>query len=163
MKRRTLPAALAIPNKLADDVRQLCGGLSKEQRLEVLRAALEQAGISQAVIDGLVERAEIMAGKEIDLHVDNDKDVVHELRTKRALALRFIDPFVIAQTSAKDLAIVTGILSEKIEMLESKTPMRTLSNKDRDHLDKLIPELVEEAKRRGTTLDLPKDSYVTED
>ena len=83
----------------------------------------------------------------------SDHELKNTLRLKLSQAISYIDPVTLAQAGTKDLAITTGILTEKLQLLEGKPTVITRS--DVRHMHQLIPALVEEAARRGM-IDLKK-------
>ena len=74
------------------------------------------------------------------------------LDTNIEKALLYLDDFVLAGASAKDLAIVTGILLDKRQVLKGE-PTQRISIEERGKLEDLIPMLISEAKRRGMAID----------
>ena len=129
------------------------GAWGKEAKLELLLTALECTGIHASVIDAVLYRARSIAGLGVNFKTFNDRELTDELRKKISMATNYLDPVVLAQTSAKDLAIITGILTEKEQLLLGK-PTQILSHQERKNLNELIPVLIQEARHRGIELSL---------
>jgi hypothetical protein len=81
------------------------------------------------------------------------RDLLLQLDDKIARTLHYLDDFALSQSSAKDLAIVMGILIEKRQLLKGE-PTQIISTEDRSKLINIMPLLIVEAKRRGLTIDM---------
>ena len=83
--------------------------------------------------------------------------LLEKIEGKLNMALDFLDEVVLSQASAKDLAIIIGILTEKRQLLSGE-PTQILSVQERDHLDGLAGAMFAEMRRRGDTMDMvPQD------
>lgn len=58
---------------------------------------------------------------------------------------------LMAQSKIKDLAVVMGILTEKLLLLEGQ-PTQIISNQQHQKMDEAMAKIIEEAKRRGLTV-----------
>jgi hypothetical protein len=127
-------------------------GRSREERktgqLSLLLTAMECAGIHRSIIDSVLFRARSVAGLGVDSKVLNDRQMADSVRSAISMTMPYFDPVILAQTGAKDLAILTGILIEKLQLLEGK-PTQIMSTQERKHVNDLIPVLIQEAMRRG--------------
>ena len=63
-----------------------------------------------------------------------------------------MDDVSMSQASLKDLAIATGILIEKRELLNGR-PTQNIDFTSRMTVHHMLPRLMEEARRRGITVD----------
>ena len=81
-----------------------------------------------------------------------DKEMADALRGKAALAMEYMDDVSASKASFKDLAMAAGVMVDKAQLLEGK-PTQITGNEERKKLDELLPRLVEEAGRRGITLE----------
>ena len=125
----------------------------KEAKLGLLAAAMQCAGINKGIVDAVIYRARSVSGMSVPIRALSDHELKNTLRLKLSQAISYIDPVTLAQAGTKDLAITTGILTEKLQLLEGKPTEITRS--DIRHMHELIPALVEEAARRGM-IDLKK-------
>ncbi len=53
----------------------------------------------------------------------------------------------------RDLAVITGILIEKSQLLKGQATAIVTTNEDRKSMDEMFQALVREGKRRGLTID----------
>lgn len=115
----------------------------------------KEIGMSKAMTEGLRRRIMARQGMQpTDPRALTDKTLVHTLKEKLALALEYLDPYVLAGSSAKDLDAVIDGLIKNIQLLEGK-PTSITSHEDRRQMNELIPALLLEAQKRG--LKLPID------
>lgn len=80
------------------------------------------------------------------------RELVEKLDEKIALGLHYMDDFSMSGMDGKDLAIMLGILIEKKQLMEGR-PTAILSFEERRNLSELLPAFVQEARRRGLTVD----------
>jgi hypothetical protein len=73
-------------------------------------------------------------------------------------SLEYLDDVALANASGRDLAVIFGIMADKRQLLNGE-PTQILSFQDRRKLNDLIPLVLQEAQRRGLTIDLPRTSY----
>ena len=125
------------------------GGFDIEKFVEFAKAA----GIPPRVVQALARR--IMAGMGL-MKVEAKKMALAEEIAKvqeiKEMILQFADPVAIAGTSLKDLSIAYGVFTDKALLLGGK-PTAIIDINARRELDKLLPELFAEARRRGITID----------
>lgn len=76
---------------------------------------------------------------------------IGKLKTKIAEVLEGITQDKIDKSHARDLAIVYGVLIDKMQLLEGK-PTQILSIEERRDLGELLPLLLKEAERRQITV-----------
>lgn len=67
-------------------------------------------------------------------------------------ALKHLDDFALAGAGAKDLAITTGILIEKAQLIKGQ-PTQILSHAEREKMDDLGKRIIAEMRRRGISID----------
>lgn len=140
----------------ADIVKALDG--TSTSAATILNAAAE-VGISRSHAAGLLRRLAVRkAGFRSRLDRMTTRDLISAIEDRLALVLEYIDEFGISGSSPKDLAIMFGILVEKRQLLLGE-PTQILSVEERKRINELIPALVEEAQRRGMTIDMAPGEY----
>ena len=130
------------------------GGLVKtldalSDPLSSLQAAARECGLSEETAMRLVKRVKAQYQPVLQEMREFKTGELLQLLTDRAgRALEYLDDYALAASSAKDLAIITGILLEKRQLLSGE-PTHILSTEDRMSLNKLAPALEAEFRRRG--------------
>ncbi len=119
-----------------------------------LQAAGKAAGLKDSVVQGLMRRLRAQYG-EVTAELKNlhSGQIAQMLTDKATMALGYIDEFSLAQSSAKDCAIIVGILLEKRQLLRGE-PTQIISTEERQGLDELSKALIQESGRRGLTIDM---------
>ncbi len=74
--------------------------------------------------------------------------MIDSINEKISMALDYIDHTSLAKSSAKDLALLVGIMIDKMRLLQGE-PTQILSIKEAVNLRKLMPILIAEGERRG--------------
>ena len=119
---------------------------------DVLKAARE-LGMSKTITDAVKRRLDARAGLQPDDPAGlSDRQLISVLEQKLALTLSYVDAFVLAGASAKDLQAVADGLISNIQLLKGK-PTSITSVEDRRKMNELLPLLVREAKRRGVLIE----------
>jgi len=122
--------------------------------MATLKAAAKATGLSQNVFEGLVTRLRAQYQPVVrELENIHTGQLLRQLETKANMALEYLDDYALAQSSAKDLAIIVGILLEKRQLLRGE-PTQIISMEERQGLDELTQQLVKDARRRGLTIDM---------
>lgn len=111
--------------------------------------AAEELGVSREAVIRMVRRVEAGRGPVVGkLRKLKTRDLLDTIEDRIARAFEYLDDEALAATSAKDLAIILGILLEKRQLLRGE-PTQILGPAERASLDTLIPQLVKEAEKRG--------------
>ena len=122
----------------------------------------EELGLDPLVVTRMIQRVKSRYQPVLgELQEIKTSDLTRLLDDRAHRALQYLDDSTLAASSAKDLAIVIGIMLEKRQLLRGE-PTQILSTEERMSLRDLMPELVREAKRRGLVIDLSaEDAIVT--
>jgi len=119
-----------------------------------LKAAGKAAGLQDKVVAGLMKRLRAQYGEVTEELKNIHSGMLAEELTKKAwMALSYLDDFSMSQMSAKDAAIVVGILLEKRQLLRGE-PTQIISVEERAGLDELSKAILKETERRGLTIDM---------
>jgi hypothetical protein len=117
----------------------------------------EAADMPQAVVKALMAR---LRRKYMPVQQELKRlktgEMVAAIEDKIAMALHYMDDFVMAGSSASQLAVITGILVDKRQLLLGE-PTQILSVGERAKLGEIMPLLLAEAKRRGQEIELRPD------
>lgn len=87
------------------------------------------------------------------LRENTTKGFLAQMEDRLDRALHYLDDYALSGATAKDLAVIIGILTEKRQLLRGE-PTAILSSEERVTLNALIPVVVREAQRRGITIDM---------
>jgi len=116
--------------------------------------AAEACGLSRDVIRSLTRRLQTKyqpVGENIKrLKTPQLLKIIEE---KIHMALEHMDEYTFANAELRDLAVTFGILAEKRQLLMGE-PTQILSVQERSHMNNLIQPLIDEARRRGMTIDV---------
>ena len=124
-----------------------------------LKEAAEACGFPENVLSTLLNRLKKRyTPVAFELKEIKDKQLAGVLRDKARMALGFMDEFSASKATFKDLATSVGVLVDKAQLLEGK-PTAIMGRGEREQLDDLLPKLLEEASRRGITLQGEKVPY----
>lgn len=126
---------------------------------ERLSDAARACGLNPKTARFLIERLRtrlLPVSAEIRKH--KTAAVLSLMEDRRYRALEYLDDVALAQSSGRDLAVIAGVLTDKIQLLEGK-PTQILSVEDRRKLNEIIPLFIREARRRGVTIDLRPGEY----
>ena len=130
------------------------GGLVKtldslSDPLGSLQAAAEACGLEASIVKSLVKRVKAQYQPILqEMRAFKTSELLGLLEDRAGRALQYLDDYKLSAASAKDLAIITGILLEKRQLLSGE-PTHILSHEDRMSLNKLAPALEAEFRRRG--------------
>lgn len=80
------------------------------------------------------------------------KELLSLIEDRMGKALEYMDDVAFSTASLRDLALAFGILHDKRQLLLGQ-PTQILTVQERKDLNDLLPEIVQEAQRRGITID----------
>ena len=140
------------------DVIAQFGGASGKRKVErtpgeqAMVDAVKRAGISPEIADEVARTVDEMAGT---MRLASDRlDTAYfleEVERKLALALASLTSTKLAEASVGDLQKVIGMFVEKRALLRGE-PTQIVSHRQRVEIDKVLPMLVDAARKRGITL-----------
>ena len=115
----------------------------------IITAAAKACGFPQRTLDQLIKRIEVLNGAPgPETKGLNSKELIEALNAKVATALSYLDDFVLAGSSAKDLMVVAAVGIDKMQLLKGE-PTQILSHQERQGMNDLLPLVLAEARRRG--------------
>lgn len=128
--------------------------VDEDAKFRDLKEACRAAGMKSSLVTALIKRMQVGTGIGVMQEVKRLSlpDLTAELEKKTALVLGYIDEFSVSQAGLKDLSIAANILIEKHQLLTGK-PTHNIDFTSRQELRVLMPALMQEAKRRGITVD----------
>ena len=140
-----------IPAETAARVLEVVGDPLFEQRLTDLA---KDCDLPQSTMKGLIKR---LKTRHLPVVEELKKVTTKEFREliddRLHLALDYLDPYVMAAASARDIAIIVGIMVEKRQLLAGE-PTAILSVEDRRSLNELAAVIHKEIKRREIIIDI---------
>ena len=138
------------PERAADVVMNDPSG---EDPIKRFMEAAESCGMPKGMALSLKKRMETryLPASE-SLRAVNTGTLIQYLDDRALKALEYMDDAVFAEAPLRDLAVSMGILIEKRQLLRGE-PTQILTIEERSSLDDLIPLIVDEAHRRGMTID----------
>ncbi len=120
---------------------------------ENLTEAFKAAGLPKVVSDSVIRRIRVKYfGAVTEARALKTAELLKMLGEKLHLALGYVDDKVLAEASARDLMLGVGILTEKRQLLMGE-PTQIISDHERKKLHELLPAFIEEARRRGVTVE----------
>lgn len=134
-------------------------GLDTAKFIELAQAA----GLPTKVALGLANRVRANYGaiyKEVKRL--KSEEMIDRLNEKIGMGLKYLDDYAFANASGKDIAIIIGILTEKMLLLGGK-PTQIIDVSTSSKLEILMPQFMAEAVRRGITLDVVPTGKLIED
>ncbi len=145
---KTLTEADAPAEALAEII---AGGANA---LTTIEQTANAAGLPKKTVEALMKRVRAQLAPVVQ-EVKNvtTGHIVQQLEQKAAMALRYLDDLALSSASAKDLAIVIGILLEKRQLLRGE-PTHIISMEERKSVDELAQMMLKEASRRGMFIDM---------
>lgn len=127
---------------------------SQHDQFHGVREACKAAGMKPAFVNALIRR---LGDKLSGVHVEAKRltvaEMTAEIERKLHMIFGYMDDVSMSQASLKDLAIATGILIEKRELLNNR-PTQIIDFTSRLKVHQMLPRLAQEAKRRGITIDV---------
>ena len=128
-----------------------------------LKRACEKSGIPQKAAEYLWKRLRTEYLPVLErLRKYQTADFLALIEDRLGRALECMDDRRFAKAELRDLAVASGILAEKRQLLRGE-PTGIFSVEDRRRLTDLIPLLLEEARRRGETIELNPGEYSSTD
>lgn len=141
--------------ELAAAIIERWGDNPYEGMLELAR----HVGVPPATAQALIERLKTRYSPAVaEMRQHTTRDFQKLLDERMMMALEYLGDVTMAGASAKDLAIVFGILAEKRALLRGE-PTSIVRHEDRMALAELLPAVLHEAARRGMTIDLTPSDY----
>jgi hypothetical protein len=137
------------PEAVAAAVDRLSDPLSEDR----LRELAESCGLSQVTMQSLLRRHRARSQPVVEELKRVRTDELQALLDDRATrALGWLDDAAMSQASARDLAIVVGILLEKRQLLRGE-PTQILTVDDRRTLNEIAASVMKECHRRGMVIE----------
>jgi len=116
-----------------------------------IKQLAKEADIPENVIQRILKR---YRGKDLavvsELKTVKTKELTDLIEDRMHTALEYMDDFAMARATAKDLAIIVGILGDKRQLLKGE-PTHIISRQERMQLTELMPLVLKEMERRGIT------------
>jgi len=124
-----------------------------ELKFGKLREAFREAGLPPAASEAILRRLRVkFYGAVTAVKNLKTNEILDLLGQKIHLALSYMDDKAMAEASFRDLALGTTAMIEKRQLLRGE-PTQIVSDAERAKLHELVPLLVQEAARRGITID----------
>lgn len=124
-----------------------------ELKLNKVRDAFREAGLPVGTAEALIKRLRVKYyGAITAVRNLKTQEVLDLLGQKIHLALQYMDDKVMSEASFRDLALGTTAMIEKRQLLRGE-PTQIISDAERAKLHELVPLLIQEAQRRGLTVD----------
>ena len=122
-------------------------------KLGKIREALREAGLPPAASEALIRRLRTkFYGAFTAVKNLKTQEILDLLGQKIHLALTYMDDKVMGEASFRDLALGTTAMIEKRQLLRGE-PTQIISDHERAKIHELVPKLLEEAQRRGLTVE----------
>ena len=116
--------------------------------------AAEQLGLSAVVTKRMLKRIKAEHQPVLsELQEVKTSQILKLLEDRAQRALLYMDDYALSKSSAKDLAVIAGIMLEKRALLRGE-PTQILSIEDRNNMNELLPKLLQEAQKRGMFVDM---------
>jgi hypothetical protein len=126
---------------------------SMNQAIEKANEQLKLAGLPEKVNVALVKRLRVKYANAVYAAKDlRTKEILEMLGRKIDLAAFYLDDKVMAEAPARDIMLGMTALIEKRNLLRGE-PTQIISDHERAKIHELVPKLLEEARRRGLTVD----------
>ena len=145
---------------MAIEAAAIVDGTERDEKYAMLRQAMKDAGLKPTMITGFMKRlrtnfAPVLANAERL----TTQELIKQLESKLSLTLGFMDEFAVSQASFKDMSIALGLMIDRKQLLEGK-PTMVLDHTTRLQIQESLPMLIQEAKRRGITIENPPQEKV---
>ena len=147
-------AEQSIEHKDPEKASKILGALAEPKgTYDDIKEAYERNGLSAPASAAIVRRLKVKYADGITAERDYKTHELEKFVTgKLGLTLSYMDDKTAAEASHRDLGLVAAALIEKRQLLRGE-PTQIMSDERRKKLNELIPLLVEEAKRRGITIE----------
>lgn len=124
-----------------------------EFKLGKVREAFREAGLPVGTAEALIKRLRVKYyGAVTAVRNLKTQEILDLLGQKIHLALQYMDDKVMSEANFRDLALGTTAMIEKRQLLRGE-PTQIISDAERAKLHELVPLLIQEAQRRGLTVD----------
>lgn len=121
---------------------------------KALIAAAKQVGLDEKVTKRMLDRVKAEFQPVLsEMRAVKTTEILKMLEDRAFRALEYMDDYALAKSSAKDLAVIAGIMLEKRALLRGE-PTQILSVEDRQSMKELLPALLQEAQKRGMFVDV---------
>ncbi len=110
-------------------------------------AMLKGAGLPPGMAVDLIKRLSVMDGSHLVVEAVSDAELVSRLGKKQAQLLGYMDDFVMAKSSLKDLAGAFNVVTDKRQLLRGEATS-IVKVEDRRKLNELGDALLKEMQRR---------------
>lgn len=128
-------------------------GMTDPPQLIKAAEALREAGIPHRAAESLIRRLRTKYfGAVTAVRNLKTQEILDLLGQKIHLALNYMDDKVMSEASFRDLALGSTAMIEKRQLLRGE-PTQIISDHERAKIHELVPKLLEEAKRRGLTIE----------
>lgn len=123
-------------------------------RFDGLKKICQELGLKPAFANAMVRRLrnELSPVREEARRLTLTQ-MTEEIEKKLTAIFSYMDDVSMSQASLKDLAIATGILIEKRELLNNR-PTQIIDFTSRLQVQQMLPRMMAEAKRRGIVVDV---------
>ena len=158
------PNPRKIDNRLKREPELMAGVLdmASEPFMSVMQKG-QELGLDPKILKRMIERVRSRYQPVLEeMQEHSTQSILGLLNDRIGRALGYLDDYALADASAKDLAIIVGILLEKHQLLQNR-PTHIISVEERMALNELVPEIVREAQRRGMTIDLNAEDVIVTD
>ena len=121
---------------------------------KALITAARELGLDEKVTARMLERIKSQFQPVLsEMRAVKTTEILKALEDRAYRALLYMDDYALAKSSAKDLAVIAGIMLEKRALLRGE-PTQILSVEDRTSMNELLPALLQEAQKRGMFVDV---------
>lgn len=121
---------------------------------KALVAAAKSCGLDEKVTRRMLARMQAEFQPVLgEMRKVKTTEMLKALEDRAYRALMYMDDYALAKSSAKDLAVIAGIMLEKRALLRGE-PTQILSIDDRSNMNELLPALLQEASKRGMFVDV---------
>lgn len=157
-KRSNQISGRAWEEKRPDAAADVAVAAIEEPWMKISQLARE-CGMPPAAVDALVDRLRKRYSPAVaEVRKVTGRQMLELLEERLMMALEYLGDAKMAEASARDLAVVIGVLAEKRALLRGE-PTQIIGVEERRNLSELLPALLKEAERRGMTVDLNPADY----
>ncbi len=136
------------PEKLA----AVLDAMTEPAGIVKLKQAYAEAGLPQGVSEALVRRLKTKYFGAVTQTRNLKASEIAQLFSERIdLAARYMDDKTAGEASFRDLALAASAMAEKRQLMRGE-PTQIISDHERKKLHELLPAFIEEAGRRGVTV-----------
>lgn len=123
-----------------------------------VKDALKVAGLPDRVSEAMLKRLRVkFFGAVHEVKALKTAEIVRTIEEKIDMIRFYLDDKVMAEASARDLMLGFGVLVEKRQLLRGE-PTQIVSDHERKKINELVPLLIQEARRRGRTIDVTPEA-----